>query len=142
MPTASGRISRERVIAQLKLAAKKGDRTALQLALGEMRTLAYSPKYWSRYLLLLSHPLARLVDLLVIKQGERIGKQKGWVKLRQTDRGSSRQPRARAGKAQKPAKRRRTSVSAALQPSLFPELDHEAVSSSSPRRKKRSRAGA
>lgn len=43
-----------------------------------MRTLALSPRYWQKYLLLLRNPLARLVDLLVIKQGERIAHQKGW----------------------------------------------------------------
>jgi hypothetical protein len=42
-----------------------------------MRTLALSPRYWERYLALLANPFARLVDLLVIKQGDRIAHQKG-----------------------------------------------------------------
>jgi hypothetical protein len=37
-----------------------------------MRTLAYSPRHREKYLQLLANPLARLVDLLVIKQGEKI----------------------------------------------------------------------
>jgi hypothetical protein len=66
------------VLANLRLAARKGDRTALELALGEMRTLALSPRYWEKYLVLLRSPLARLADLLAIKQGERIARLKGW----------------------------------------------------------------
>ena len=46
-----------------------------------MKTWAYSPRYWQKYMQLLSHPLARLVDLTVIKQGDKIAHQKGWVKL-------------------------------------------------------------
>jgi hypothetical protein len=72
------RISQARLLDDLKLAAKRGDRTALSLALDQMRTLAHSPRYWEKYLVLLSNPLARLVDMLVIKQGERIAYQKGW----------------------------------------------------------------
>ena len=60
------------------LASRKGDRTALALALDEMRTLAFTPRYWVRYLTLIQHPLARIVDLLVIKQGDKIARQKGW----------------------------------------------------------------
>jgi hypothetical protein len=63
---------------ELRRAARKGDHTALALAIDQMRTLALSPRYWERYLALLKSPLARLVDLLVIKQGERIAYQKGW----------------------------------------------------------------
>jgi hypothetical protein len=74
-----GRTSQARVLDQLRLAARKGDRTALALALDEMRTLAFTPRYWRKYLALLQHPLARLVDLLVIKQGDRIARQKGWT---------------------------------------------------------------
>jgi hypothetical protein len=70
--------SQARVLDNLRLAARRGDRTALALALDEMRTLAFSPKYWLRYLTLIRHPLARLVDLLVIKQGDKIARQKGW----------------------------------------------------------------
>src|SRR5215468_9782725 len=76
--TAPSRVSARKVLLDLRLAAKKGDRTALSLALDHMRTLAHSPRYWERYLGLLRNPLARLVDLLVIKQGERIAHQKGW----------------------------------------------------------------
>lgn len=72
------RISAHKIIGDLRLASKKGDRTALALALDQMRTLAHSPKYWEKYLALLRNPLARLVDMVVIKQGERIAHQKGW----------------------------------------------------------------
>jgi hypothetical protein len=74
----SARTSQNRILERLRLAARKGDRAALALALDEMRTLAFSPRYWVKYLTLLQHPLARLVDLLVIKQGDRIAHQKGW----------------------------------------------------------------
>ena len=44
-----------------------------------MRTLAHSPRYWEKLpRRCCRNPLARLVDLLVIKQGERIAHQKGW----------------------------------------------------------------
>src|SRR5919201_5425725 len=76
--TAPSRVSGRRILLDLRLASRKGDRTALSLALDQMRTLAHSPRYWERYLGLLRNPLARLVDLLVIKQGERIAHQKGW----------------------------------------------------------------
>jgi hypothetical protein len=72
------RISAQKIMADLRLASKKGDRAALSLALDQMRTLAHSPKYWEKYLTLLRNPLARLVDMVVIKQGERIAHQKGW----------------------------------------------------------------
>jgi len=72
------RVSSGKILRELRTAAKKGDRAALTLALAEMRTLALSPRYWEKYLTLLGNPLARLVDLLVIKQGERIAHQKGW----------------------------------------------------------------
>lgn len=72
------RISGQRIVVDLRLASKKGDRAALSLALDQMRTLAHSPKYWEKYLTLLRNPLARLVDMIVIKQGERIAHQKGW----------------------------------------------------------------
>ncbi|HEV8458498.1 MAG TPA: hypothetical protein VGR44_09400, partial [Methylomirabilota bacterium] len=74
------RISRRAMLAQLKLAAKKGDRAALTLAIEQMKVWAYSPRYWEKYLELLAHPLARLVDLTVIKQGDKIAHQKGWVR--------------------------------------------------------------
>jgi hypothetical protein len=113
--TPPSRISSQRILADLRVAAKKGDRAALALALDQMRTLALSPRYWEKYLGLLRNPLARLVDLLVIKQGERIAHQKGW-KL-------SRPPAApERGKRQAPARtprRRRRPAPADRQPSLF-----------------------
>jgi hypothetical protein len=71
-------MSSAKVLGQLREAAKRGDRTSLTLAVEQMRTLALSPRYWEKYLGLLGNPLARLVDLLVIKQGDRIAHQKGW----------------------------------------------------------------
>ena len=82
-----------------------------------MKTLAYSPRYWERYLELLTNPLARLVDLLLIKQGDKIARQKGWVKRRRERPAAS----VRATKAAKPQARRRAPGSAE-QPSLFPDL--------------------
>ena len=115
--TAPSRISAQRLLGQLKLAARKGDRAALSLALDQMRTLAFSPRYWERYLALLGNPLARLVDLLVIKQGERIAHQKGW-KLPKTapPPEKSRKP-TKAAKAR--ARARAAAAAAALQISLF-----------------------
>jgi hypothetical protein len=112
--TRPSRISRAAILAQLKLAARKGDRVALTLAVDQMKVWALSPRYWERYLDLLGHPLARLVDLTVIKQGERIARQKGWVKPKRAPRPvpaaepPRRRPRARP-------------AAAAVQPSLFPE---------------------
>src|SRR5437870_114203 len=80
--TAPSRVSARKILLDLRLASRKGDRTALALALDQMKTLALSPRYWERYLGLLRNPLARLVDLLVIKQGERIAHQKGWKRPR------------------------------------------------------------
>ncbi|MBI4590503.1 MAG: hypothetical protein HY725_16865 [Candidatus Rokubacteria bacterium] len=114
--TRPSRVSRAKVLEQLKLAARKGDRTALALAVDQMRTLAYSPRYWETYLLLLGHPLARLVDLLVIKQGEKIARQKGWV---MSKRRASKSHRAAP---RKPRSRRQKRPRADLQPSLFPDL--------------------
>jgi len=119
--TPASRVSRGKVLEQLKVAARQGDRTALALALDQMRTLAYSPRYWEKYLDLLSHPLARLVDLLVIKQGEKIARQKGWVRPK-------RQPasgrKTTAGKTPLKAKPRgrRPAAAGEIQPSLFPDL--------------------
>ena len=97
------RISAQKIMGDLRLASKKGDRAALALALEQMRTLAHSPKYWEKYLTLLRNPLARLVDMAVIKQGERIAHQKGWKarpapeKARKPKKGEkSRATRARA----------------------------------------------
>jgi hypothetical protein len=116
--TAPSRISGQKLLGDLRLAAKKGDRSALSLALDQMRTLAHTPKYWEKYLGLLSNPLARLVDLLVIKQGERIAHQKGWKLPKATPASAkgtkpTKAARARAGRA------RAAAASAALQPSLF-----------------------
>jgi hypothetical protein len=112
--TAPSRVSARKVLLDLRLAARKGDRNALSLALDQMRTLAHSPRYWERYLGLLRNPLARLVDLLVIKQGERIAHQKGWKLPR---------PTSAAAKPKRPSKkspkRRPAPPTAATQPSLF-----------------------
>lgn len=117
--TRPSRISRAAILSQLKLAAKKGDRAALTLATEQMKTWAYSPRYWEKYLELLVHPLARLVDLTVIKQGDKIAHQKGWARPK----------RAPARPAAKPAPgrsksrgKRRGRPAAATQPSLFPDL--------------------
>jgi hypothetical protein len=82
-----------------------------------MKTWAYSPRYWQKYLHLLTHPMARLVDLTVIKQGDKIAHQKGWTKPKREPR----KPRAPANS--RPARRRRRARAAppATQPSLFPE---------------------
>jgi hypothetical protein len=114
--TSPSRISAQKIIADLRLAAKKGDRSALALALDRMRTLAMSPKYWEKYLMLLRNPHARLVDLLVLKQGERIAHQKGW-KLPKT---SPPPPSSKTRKSKKASGRRaRTAPSTSQQPSLF-----------------------
>jgi hypothetical protein len=110
--TPPSRVSARRIVLDLRLAARKGDRAALALALDQMRTLAHSPRYWERYLDLLRNPLARLVDLLVIKQGERIAHQKGW-KRRPAE------PRRAPLAARKPASRRRAAPARPVQPSLF-----------------------
>jgi hypothetical protein len=115
--TRPSRVSRARILEQLKLAARKGDRSALALAIDQMKTLAYSPRYWEGYLELLTNPLARLVDLLVIKQGDKIAHQKGWTRPRR-DR-----TRKAAGAGKKdPKPRRRRPLAPATQGSLFPDL--------------------
>ena len=113
--TPPSRVSARRVLLELRLASRKGDRAALSLALDQMRTLAHSPRYWERYLTLLRNPLARLVDLLVIKQGERIAHQKGWKRPRAAP------TRGKPGRARPtPAARRGAAAPAAgAQPSLF-----------------------
>lgn len=113
--TAPSRINRARIVERLRLAARKGDRGALALALDDMRTLALTPRYWERYLELLVHPLARLVDLLVIKQGERIAQQKGWPRPRRPRRPRPPAP-APAAPPRRRAPRRRAEPE---QPSLF-----------------------
>lgn len=117
--TAPSRISGQKVLSDLRLAAKKGDRAALTLALDQMRTLAHSPKYWEKYLALLRNPLARLVDMLLIKQGERIAHQKGW-KLPKPSASppGARKPKTKAAKA-RAARARAATAAAALQISLF-----------------------
>jgi hypothetical protein len=117
--TRPSRISRTVILAQLRLAATKGDRAALVLAVDQMKTWAYSPRYWQKYLQLLASPLARLVDLAVIKQGEKIAHQKGWVKPPRPPR------KPRREKARRPAGRARPgrrAASSPAQPSLFPEI--------------------
>jgi hypothetical protein len=113
------RISGQKILNDLRLAAKKGDRAALTLALDQMRTLAHSPKYWEKYLGLLRNPLARLVDLLLIKQGERIAHQKGWKLPRAAP--AAEKPRKAATKAAKTraARARAAAAASALQISLF-----------------------
>ena len=108
------RISAQKIMGDLRLASKKGDRAALSLALDQMRTLAHSPRYWEKYLTLLRNPLARLVDMVVIKQGERIAHQKGWKLPRSAPAAESKPKRG----AKKP-KRRGAPPSTATQPSLF-----------------------
>ncbi|HWC02128.1 MAG TPA: hypothetical protein VHF87_05105 [Methylomirabilota bacterium] len=111
--------SQNRVLDNLRIASRKGDRTALALALDEMRTLAFTPRYWLRYLTLIQHPLARIVDLLVIKQGDRIARQKGWSP---TGRPARRRPApARPAKAPRPRRPARPR-SGPEQAPLFPGL--------------------
>ena len=114
-----GRTSQTRVLDNLRLAGRKGDRTALALALDEMRTLAFTPRYWEKYLILIQHPLARLVDLLVIKQGDRIAHQKGWAGPK---RRRPRPAKPRPAKPARPAKTRAARTGALDQPLLFPGL--------------------
>ena len=107
------RISGQKILADLRLAARKGDRSALTLALEAMRTLAHSPRYWEKYLGLLRNPSARLVDLLVIKQGDRIAHQKGWRLPAPSKAPPKKAPVKPA------AKRKRGALVSAAQPSLF-----------------------
>lgn len=117
--TRPSRISRAAIIAQLRLAARKGDRAALTLATDQMRTWAYSPRYWQKYLQLLTHPLARIVDLAVIKQGDKIAHQKGWLRPKREApkrrRPPGRRPGGRLGRSARAAP-------APAQSSLFPEF--------------------
>jgi hypothetical protein len=121
-PGAGERTSQTRVLDRLRVAAKKGDRAALALALDEMRTLAFTPRYYVKYLTLLQHPLARLVDLLVIKQGEKIARQKGWT-VPTGKRGKPAAPRKPKAPAPPPppraVRRKRASAEQSL---LFPDL--------------------
>jgi hypothetical protein len=115
--TPPSRVSTSRILADLRLAARKGDRSALTLAVEQMRTLAHSPRYWERYLGLLRNPLARMVDMLTIKQGERIAHQKGWKLPRPA--ASAADAKSRRGGKKTAARRRRADGSPAVQPSLF-----------------------
>ena len=108
-------VSVQRVLDDLRRASRKGDRSALTLALDQMRTLAHSPRYWERYLQLLRNPLARLVDLLVLKQGDRIAHQKGW----KLPRVAAPPPPVPARRPRKAAAPRLRPPAAAQQPSLF-----------------------
>ena len=117
--TRPSRISRAVIIGQLRAAATKGDRAALTLAIDQMKTWAYSPRYWQKYLHLLTHPMARLVDLTVIKQGDKIAHQKGWVKPKREPRKLKRA--AEPGPAARPRRKSRAAP-ATTQPSLFPEI--------------------
>jgi hypothetical protein len=110
----ASRLSSARILGELRSAARRGDRAALTLALDQMRTLALSPRYWQKYLALLRNPLARLVDLLVIKQGDRIAHQKGWKLPRPASK-----PGPARRKAAKPARTRRRTPPAAGQQLLF-----------------------
>jgi hypothetical protein len=117
--TRPSRISRAAIVSQLRQAATKGDRAALALAIDQMKTWAYSPRYWQKYLQLLTHPMARLVDLTVIKQGDKIAHQKGWVKPKREPRKPKRgTERSAAGRVRRGARQ----GTPAAQPSLFPEL--------------------
>lgn len=115
------RISGGKVLGELRRASRKGDRAALELALDQMRTLAHSPRYWEKYLGLLRNPLARLVDLLVIKQGDRIAHLKGWkisgAARRRPAEASSDQARGQRVRSKRRSRREPRPVAA--QPSLF-----------------------
>lgn len=115
--TRSSRLNRAAILAQLKVAARKGDRVALTLAVEQMKVWALSPRYWEKYLELLGHPLARLIDMTVIKQGDKIARQKGWV----TNRRRPARP-ARAAKAPLARSVRVKTRPAPAQASLFPDL--------------------
>jgi hypothetical protein len=110
--TSPSRINLKRITDNLRIASRKGDRAALTLALEQMKTLALSPRYWEKYLGLLRNPLARLVDLLVIKQGERIAHQKGWKLPRPA-------PTLPAPPKKTAARRRTHAPASDRQPSLF-----------------------
>ena len=127
--TRPSRISRAKILDQLRVAARKGDRTALTLATDQMKTLAYSPRYWEKYLELLGNPLARLVDLLLIKQGDKIARQKGWVKPRR-ERPAADKAKAKAARTS----RRRRRPPAGEQGSLFPDFPARAGPARAPGR--------
>jgi hypothetical protein len=111
------RISAQKILGDLRLASRKGDRAALALALDQMRTLAHSPKYWEKYLMLLRNPLARLIDMVLIKQGERIAHQKGWKLPRTVPPPEKPHRPKKGGKAR--VRRARVVAGSAAQISLF-----------------------
>jgi hypothetical protein len=115
--TRPSRISRAAILSQLRQAATKGDRSALTLAIDQMRTWAYSPRYWQKYLHLLAHPMARLVDLTVIKQGDKIAHQKGWTRPKREPR----KPKRAAEPRPTRSRRRARAAAPGAQPSLFPD---------------------
>ena len=117
--TRSSRLSRAAILTELKLAARKGDRVALTVAIEQMKLWALSPRYWQKYLDLLGHPLARLIDMTVIKQGEKIARQKGWVTTR---RERAKPARGVKGPPARPARGKPVRATAAAQASLFPDL--------------------
>ena len=121
--SAPSRVNRDRILTGLRDASRKGDGHALALAIDQMRTLALSPRYWEKYLLLLKNPLARLVDLLVIKQGHRIAHQKGWKLRRPAGDDGGPAPPPPAKKRPRKRKKARPRVGGApsspAQPSLF-----------------------
>jgi hypothetical protein len=127
--TPPSRINLKRITDNLRLASRRGDRAALTLAVDQMKTLALSPRYWQRYLVLLRHPLARLVDLLVIKQGERIAHQKGlagghWPRssagaARAVDAAGGRRGGARRAARDDRRKGGKALLRGGIQPSLF-----------------------
>ena len=116
--SSSSRTSQARILERLRLASRKGDRAALALALDEMRTLAFTPRYWLKYMTLVQNPLARLVDLLVIKQGDRIAHQRGW-KPPPRKRAPSKKAVTPASPAPGPPPRGRRARATPDQPSLF-----------------------
>ncbi|MDP2626262.1 MAG: hypothetical protein Q8Q58_05060, partial [Candidatus Rokubacteria bacterium] len=85
---------------------------------------AYSPRYWEKYLELLTSPLARLVDLLLIKQGEKIARQKGWTRPKRERRAAPAKGTGGRQKemARRAGRRRRAAAPAPTQQSLFPDL--------------------
>ena len=113
--TPPSRVNLKRITDNLRLASRRGDRAALTLALDQMKTLALSPRYWEKYLGLLRNPLARLVDLLVIKQGDRIAHQKGW----KLPRPAASPPPAKTPPKSARAARRPAAAAPERQPSLF-----------------------
>jgi|ERR671937_70747 hypothetical protein len=113
--TPPSRLSGKKILADLRLASRRGDRAALVMALEQMKTLAHSPRYWEKYLGLLGNPLARLVDLLVIKQGERIAHLKGWKLPRPVPADGAKPKR----KPAREARQKRRATAGGDQPSLF-----------------------